>query len=164
MKTEIIYPSEKYFKSFHETLDIVAKEHLYLEMFEAPSLEKVSGFQSSLIEMNGPICYAVHNDRVVGWCDVFPESNPRHCHRGNLGMGLIPEFRGLGLGSQLLSFVIDHAKKIGLEKIELQVYTSNVAAIALYKKFGFEQEGVIKNSRKVDGQYLDSLLMAKFLR
>lgn len=117
MNTEIIYPSEKYFKSFHDALSTVAKERVYIEMIEAPPLEKVSSFQSSLISKNGPVYYAINNDRVVGWCDVFPEENPRQNHRGGLGMGLLPEFRGRGLGSKLLSSVLEHAKKFGLEKL-----------------------------------------------
>lgn len=67
-------------------------------------------------------------------------------------MGLISEYRERGLGSRLLSAVIDHSKSFGLEKIELSVYTSNKSAIALYKKF-----------RKLDGQYFDCLAMGKFL-
>ncbi|MBK7960643.1 MAG: GNAT family N-acetyltransferase [Bdellovibrionales bacterium] len=163
MKTEIIYPTGKYFKSFHEALSTVAKERVYIEMIEAPPLDKVSSFQSQLIEKNGPVYYALNGDRVVGWCDVFPEENPRQSHRGGLGMGLIPEFRGQGLGSKLLSSVLDHAKRFGLEKVELNVYTSNISAVALYKKFGFEQEGLIKKYRKLDGQYFDCIAMGKFL-
>jgi putative acetyltransferase len=78
-------------------------------------------------------------------------------------MGLLPEFRGQGLGSKLLSAVLDHAKKFGLEKVELNVYTSNTPAVALYKKFGFEQEVLIKKYRKLEGQYFDCLAMGKFL-
>ena len=163
MNTQIIYPSEKYFKSFHEALSTVAKERVYIEMIEAPPLEKVSSFQTDLISKNGPVYYAINDDRVVGWCDVFPEKNPRQNHRGGLGMGLLPEFRGQGLGSKLLSSVLDHAKKFGLEKVELNVYTSNTPAVALYKKFGFEQEGLIKKYRKLDGQYFDCLALGKFL-
>lgn len=163
MTTEIVYPTEKYFKSFHDALSIVAKECVYIEMIEAPPFEKVSSFQSQLIAKNGPVYYALNNDHVVGWCDVFPEENPRQSHRGGLGMGLIPEFRGQGLGSKLLSSVLDHAKRFGLEKVELNVYTSNISAVALYKKFGFEQEGLIKKYRKLDDQYFDCLAMGKFL-
>lgn len=163
MNIQIVYPSEKLFPSFHEALNTVAKEKIYIEMIEAPTLEKVSTFQSELIAMDGPVYYAVHNDRVVGWCDVFPSKNPRLNHRGGLGMGIVSEFRGQGIGSKLLSAVLDHSKKFGLEKIELQVYTTNKSAIALYKKFGFIEEGVIKNYRKLDGQYFDCLAMAKFL-
>lgn len=141
----------------------MARERVYIEMIEAPSLEKVSSFQKDLIAKNGPVYYAIENHRVVGWCDVFPVSNPRLSHRGNLGMGLLPEYRGKGVGSQLLKAVLDHAKRFGLEKVELNVYTTNEAAVALYKKFGFEQEGLIKKYRKLDGKYFDCLTMAKFL-
>ena len=78
-------------------------------------------------------------------------------------MGLVPEFRGRGLGSKLLTKVLNHAKRFGLEKVELNVYTSNISAVALYKKFGFEQEGLIKKYRKLDGKYFDCLAMGKFL-
>lgn len=163
METQIIYPSEKYFESFHEALSTVARERVYIEMIEAPPLEKVSGFQKELMSKNGPVYYAIQGDRVVGWCDVFPEHNPRQSHRGGLGMGLLPEFRGEGIGGKLLKAVLDHAKNFGLEKVELHVYTSNEPAIALYKKFGFEQEGLIKKYRKLDGNYFDCLAMGKFL-
>ena len=162
MKIEIVYPSEKYFKSFYEALSSVAKERIYIEMVEAPPFEKVVGFQQEHVAKNGPVYYAVQADRVIGWCDVFSSSNPRMSHRGGLGMGLLPDFRGQGLGSKLLKATLDHSESIGLEKVELQVYTSNLSAIALYKKFGFEEEGLLKKYRKVDGQYFDCLAMAKF--
>jgi ribosomal protein S18 acetylase RimI-like enzyme len=160
---EIIYANEKYFPSFHEAISVVAKERIYLEMIEAPPLEKVASFQRELISKNGPSYYALCEEKVVGWCDVFPEENPRQSHRGGLGMGILPEFRGKGIGSKLLQKVIEHSKTFGLEKVELNVYTSNTSAIALYKKFGFEQEGLIKKYRKLDGQYFDCLAMGKFL-
>ena len=160
---QIVYPSEKYFQSFHAALGIVAKERVYLEMIEAPPLEKLIAFQTGLIGKNGSVYFALDGERVVGWCDIFPLENPRHNHRGGLGMGIIPELRGRGIGSRLLSATLDHAKKFGLEKVELNVYTSNIPAVALYKKFGFKEEGLIKNYRKLDGRYFDCLSMAKFL-
>ncbi len=163
MNTTIIYPTEKYFKSFHQALSSVARERIYIEMLEAPPLEKVSDFQNELILKKGPVYYAVDDTKVVGWCDIFPEDNPRQKHRGSLGMGIISEYRGKGIASKLLAAVLAHAKDFGLEKVELNVYTSNVNAIALYKKFGFEQEGLIRNYRKLDGVYFDCLAMAKFL-
>ena len=157
---EIMYAQEKYFESFHKALSSVAKERLYIEMIEAPPLINVAEFQRGLIAKNGPVYYAVKEDRVIGWCDVFPEDNPRQNHRGSLGMGLLPEFRGKGIGAQLLKACLAHAKTFGLEKVELNVYTTNTAAIALYKKIGFVQEGHIKKYRKLDGVYYDCLLMA----
>jgi RimJ/RimL family protein N-acetyltransferase len=55
------------------------------------------------------------------------------------------------------------AKEVGLEKVELNVYASNKAAQNLYKKLGFQEEGLIKHFRKLDGQYFDCVLMGLFL-
>lgn len=163
MSVEIIYPSEKYFKSFHHALDQIAKEQIYIEMIEAKSFEDVASFQAKLISNNWPVYYAINSDVVVGWVDISLSSNPRLSHRGHLGMGLIKDFRGQGIGSQLLSQSLKHAKQIGLEKVELSVYTSNTAAFELYKKFGFSEIGIIKNFRKLNDKYFDAIEMEKFL-
>lgn len=163
MSVEIKYAEEKYIESFYEALSFVASEKIYIEMVEPPPLNKVREFQQGLISQGGPVFYAIDNQKVVGWCDAFPMSNPRQKHRAGLGMGLLPAYRGKGIGSLLLESVIKKAKEFGLEKVELHVYTDNDPAIALYKKYGFEEEGVIKKYRKLDGKYFDCLSMAKFL-
>ncbi len=78
-------------------------------------------------------------------------------------MGILPQYRSQGIGSTLLSKVVDHSRIFGLEKIELNVYTTNISAIALYRKYGFEEEGLVRKYRKLDGEYFDCLSMAKFL-
>jgi len=150
--------------SFYDALKEVAAERVYLEMLEPPPLEKVIEFQSGLIEKNGPVSYAVTpENKVVGWCDIFPSSNPRMIHRGGLGMGICKDFRGQGLGRRLMEATLKQAKQFGLEKVELSVYTTNANAIALYEKMGFTQEGLTKKYRKLDGVYFDSVQMALFL-
>ena len=54
-------------------------------------------------------------------------------------------------------------KKFGFEKVELSVYSNNTDALVLYKKMGFEQEGVVKNYRRLDGFTYDAISMAKDL-
>ena len=140
----------------------MAQERIYIEMIEAPPLEKLTRFQTELIEAGGPITDAVAEREVVGWCDIFPYANERQKHRGALGMGLRKDYRGRGLGSRLLTHTLDQAKRFGLEKVELYVYTSNLPAIALYEQHGFEHEGLLKRYRKLDGQTFDCAAMAKF--
>ena len=53
--------------------------------------------------------------------------------------------------------------EFGLEKIELSVYEDNLPAVALYEKFGFVHEGLIRKYRKLEGRYFDAHIMAKFL-
>jgi RimJ/RimL family protein N-acetyltransferase len=162
MSLKIIYGQEKYFSSFYQTLDAVAKEHIHLEMVEAPPLEVVSTFQKTLIEKNWPLFYAVENEAVVGWVDISPFTNPRFAHRGTLGMGLAKAARGKGLGKQLLQTALLHAKTIGIEKVELTVYPNNQPAKRLYENCGFKESGVIKHYRKWNNQYFDVIQMELF--
>ncbi len=160
---DINYAKEEYFKSFHQALDQVAREQIYIEMIEARPFQEIAEFQKKLITNNWPVYYAINNGEVIGWADISLPSNPRLSHRGFLGMGLLRQFRGKGLGTNLLNRALDHAKNIGIEKVELTVYTNNMAAIGLYKKCSFTEVGVIKHYRKLNGQYFDCLEMEKFL-
>ncbi len=162
-KILIAYASDSFTQSFYDALSAVAQERIYIEMIEAPAFEKFQSFQKKLISNNWPVFYAIDGKRVVGWADITPATNPRLAHRGFLGMGLIESYRGQGLGTQLLEAVLNHAHKIGLEKVELSVYSENEPAIKLYEKMGFAREGLIKHYRKLDGRYFDCLSMGKFL-
>jgi ribosomal protein S18 acetylase RimI-like enzyme len=159
----IVYANEKYFKSFYEALSVVAKERIYIEMLEPPRFEDVSSYQMGIIQKKGPSYYALDADKVIGWADIFPKENPRMKHRGSLGMGILPSYRGKGIGQQLLAAALEKAREFGFERVELNVYTSNHNAIKLYKKMGFTEEGLIKRYRKLDSQYFDCLFMAKEL-
>lgn len=156
---EIVYARKDLIPAFHRTLDEVARERTFIEMIEAPPLEKVTEFQTKGIDENWPLFYAVQNGEVVGWCDVFPASNPRLAHRGFLGMGLKKTHRGRGLGTKLITAALEHARKIGLAKVELTVYASNHSAVRLYQKIGFEQNGFTRDYRRLDGVSFDAISM-----
>ena len=79
-------------------------------------------------------------------------------HAGRLGMGLLPKYRGQGWGAKLVTKALSIAFKTGLERIELEVFASNVVAIKLYKHFGFREEGRKRMARKLDGVYDDVIL------
>lgn len=60
---------------------------------------------------------------------------------------------------------IDLAEKwLGLTRMELEVFVDNEPAIHLYKKFGFEVEGTRVAFAFRDGQYVDTLMMARVRR
>jgi len=160
---EIIYAREDLVPSLHGALDQVAREEIYIERLEAPPLEEVLAFQKKLIAQNWPNFYVLQGSDVVGWADITLPTNPRLAHRGFLGMGLLSAFRGQGLGRQVLQAAMQHARRLGVEKIELSVYTTNTAAIQLYRKCGFSEIGVIQHYRKLNGVYFDCLEMECFL-
>jgi putative acetyltransferase len=79
------------------------------------------------------------------------------------GLAVIGHAQGKGVGSALLKAMIDYADSwTTFLRIELTVYADNAKAIALYKKFGFEQEGVLRNYSLRNGRFEDVLTMARF--
>jgi L-phenylalanine/L-methionine N-acetyltransferase len=81
------------------------------------------------------------------------------------GLAINPEYGGKGLGQKMFEAIIEEVKKTNKKRIELSVATFNEKAINLYKKVGFEPEGVLKNYTylKSENRYIDELLMALLL-
>jgi ribosomal protein S18 acetylase RimI-like enzyme len=83
---------------------------------------------------------------------------------GELGMEVAQPWRGRGVGSALLAAAIEKARDEGLHKLSLEVFPHNDAAIALYRKFGFVEEGRrVKHYRRASGELWDSILMGRLL-
>ena len=160
---KIINKSLEYADSFLYALDSVARERRWLAFTEAPPYEKVREFVSELIRVNDIQVYALQGDTVIGWCDIVRRKRGVFAHTGSLGMGIIKPHRGKGLGSRMMEECIRQARANGLEKICLEVYSHNSAGIALYKKFGFAQEGVKLKEVKIDGKYFENVIMGLLL-
>lgn len=162
METIRIVPTdEKYVEGFHHCLAVVARERQYIAFVEAPPLEGMRAFVQALRAGAGIQFLAIEDgDVVLGWCDILlnPREGFRHC--GQLGMGLLPQARGKGLGGRLAAAAIERAWEEGLERIELEVFASNERGLRLYRKLGFAVEGVKRRARKLDGFYDDNVLMA----
>jgi len=80
------------------------------------------------------------------------------------GMLVEASWRGRGVGSKLLQACIDWAREHGAHKVSLEVWPHNHAAIALYRKFGFEQEAVRRRHyRRRNGELWDALIMGLIL-
>jgi ribosomal protein S18 acetylase RimI-like enzyme len=157
---EIVPITQDHIESFHLALDSVARERRYLSFLEAPPLESVRAFVLNNISHGYPQRVAVSAGQVVGWCDVVPKPRPIYSHVGVLGMGLLPEFRGQGLGDRLIRQTLAAARVFGLNRVELSVRENNAGAVALYKRVGFEIEGLQRNATRVEGVYENVVLMA----
>jgi len=144
-------------EGFRRCLDAVARERKWLAFLVAPPIEVVREFTAR----NAPIQFlALHGGEVVGWCDVIRNPLDGFRHSGSLGMGLLPEFRGRGVGHKLLQETVAAAHAAGVARIELTVLASNQAAIRLYERHGFAHEGRKQNARFLDGRFEDLLCMA----
>jgi ribosomal protein S18 acetylase RimI-like enzyme len=104
---------------------------------------------------------ARNDGAIVGFLAVRGGSLERMRHTGKLEIMVAAEARGTGVGRALMQACIDWAAaNPALEKLGLSVFADNTAAIALYRRFGFEQEGHrVAEYKLEDGTYRDDLLM-----
>jgi RimJ/RimL family protein N-acetyltransferase len=157
---EIAPVAPEHIESFHRLFDSIARERRYLAAPEAPSLESFRSFVLETISQGHAWFAALLDGEVVGWCDALRKPLPIHRHVGVLGMGLLPAFRGQGIGQRLLERTLEAGRTSGLSRVELTVRKDNPGAIALYQKRGFAAEGVQRNAFKVDGRYHNLIMMA----
>ena len=84
------------------------------------------------------LCVARAGVRLAGWCRIFPEACDRPAERGELGIGLLREFRGRGLGTALMAFALDQARQAGFRQIVLTTHAGNLPAQRLFQNCGFQ--------------------------
>lgn len=140
-------------------LSLMTKEDLdqVLEV-SSLSLKESWDLNSFSNELSNPLAkylIAKINDKVVGFVGVWTIIDEGHI----TNMAVHPEFREKGVGSILLASLIERSKDWGCPSLTLEVRSSNNAAKALYKKFGFLEEGVRKNYYRDNDE--DALIMWK---
>jgi L-phenylalanine/L-methionine N-acetyltransferase len=81
------------------------------------------------------------------------------------GLAIHPDFGGKGYGLKMMKAIIELAKSKGIKRIELSAGTNNLRAIDLYKKVGFQEEGILRKYThlKSEGYFLDEMLMSCIL-
>ena len=144
-------------------VDAVARERRYLGAVCGFSVNETRSFLVALAESGGVQILALAEEAVVGWCDVTPLPFEGMRHVGRLGMGLLPPYRGQGLGRRLLRDVLGRVFAKGLSRVEVEVFASNLAAVRLYEQEGFVTEGRKRRARLLDG-IEDDILMLGLLR
>jgi RimJ/RimL family protein N-acetyltransferase len=143
------------------TLGAVAAERRFLALVEAPSLAEAQVFLEASAASGSPYFVACDdNGAILGGCSVFRDPREGFHHVGQLGMFVAQEHRRAGIGRALLNAALAAAWESEMERVELEVYDDNVAAISLYERKGFEHEGRKRAARKLDGITQDVVVMA----
>jgi RimJ/RimL family protein N-acetyltransferase len=114
-------------------------------------------------EPNAAHLLALEDGRVVGSISIRRDDHPATQHVATFGMFVVSSHRGRGVGAALLSEALRWGHSYGIERVELTVYPHNDAAIALYRRFGFVEEGRLVRHAKKSYGYEDEILMAVWL-
>ena len=130
------------------------------------TLEQEKSFIESKIHAERELMLVATIDgKHVGNCSLMGIAPyKRYAHRCEVAIALYQEYCGCGIGKAMLQTVLDVAKDLGYEQIELEVISDNKNAIELYKRLGFEKYGFFpKNMKYSDGTYADADWMMKRL-
>jgi len=100
---------------------------------------------------------------TVGYLWAERGALQRNAHTAYIVVGVLQRASGKGIGTQLFARAEEWARKAGVTRLELTVECGNEAALHLYRKCGFETEGLRKRSMLVNGGYVDEYYMAKLL-
>lgn len=152
--------AESHALSFRQCLDTVARERQFLALYEAPPLAQVLAFVQQIIASDNPQFVALDGARVVGWADIVPGWAHAIAHTGTLGMGVLPDYRGRGIGESLLRATLAKARTKGITRVELMARADNARAIRLYERMGFAREGVKRGAMRFDGVDYDCVMMS----
>ena len=107
---------------------------------------------------------ACRAEQVLGHLGLDVHRSPRRKHAATLGLAVRTSAQRQGVGSALLGAAVEMAERwLAVRRIELDVYVDNVAAIALYRKFGFIVEGTLTCFAFRNGRFEDVHAMAKIL-
>ncbi|WP_442601249.1 GNAT family N-acetyltransferase [Paenibacillus sp. KN14-4R] len=128
---------------------------------DAPGMEEI--IETDTMASRNLFLVAVVHDRIVGFSRCEGIYLNRFSHKVEFGVCILKEYWGHGIGKNLLKESISWADTNGIRKMTLNVLETNDKAIILYKKLGFEIEGILKNDKMLaDDKYYNTILMGRF--
>ncbi|MCL2084923.1 MAG: GNAT family N-acetyltransferase, partial [Oscillospiraceae bacterium] len=110
-----------------------------LSNFSGPAF--VEGARPISVRDPGTVLFAINGDRPAGMLQIDYNSSIMYGAGHIAFLYLSPEYRGAGLGVQLLGQAVSACRAKGCHSIALRVYENNLRAVGFYKKYGFTQFG-----------------------
>ena len=161
-------PAPEMAEEMIDYLKITAEQTPYL--LRSPSecnatLDGEAQYLQGLLEAPNTVMIVCFVDgKMAGNCQIARKSWLKNRHRATLGIALLQEFWGLGIGTAMFEEMIEIAEGWGLSQVELEVVEGNDRAMALYEKMGFVTVAAIPDAfRLEDGTSLKEFTMVKKL-
>lgn len=109
---------------------------------------RMSSYARAIGERDHNFFVAEMDGEIVGYMGLWVEGDQAHIAK----VTVHEDYRRRGIGSALLRHLLDHALRLGLTRVYLEVRRSNVAAQQMYRRFGFHFERVQPNAYPDDGE------------
>ncbi len=155
--------AEKYMKLYSK-LDEETIFRLYEPNERNISLsEQIKEIENMINNDDSTIIVAEENGELVGYLGAFGRNQNRVKHIVTIGIAILQSHVGKGVGTMLFKELEVWAKRHNKHRLELTVMENNPGAYALYRKMGFEAEGVKKDSLLVNGEYINDIYMSKLI-
>ena len=129
---------------------------------EAQEAELLRRYRDSARDLNVTV---FDGSKVIASAGIYSLSERKKlCHRAGLGIAILREYWGQGIGTALVKECLEQARSMGYEQVELEAVDANETAVELYRKLGFSECGKIPHAQRLsDGRYQDYCMMVCFL-
>ena len=107
--------------------------------------------------------WGIHADgRIIGSAGFYAQPpGTRISHSATFFLSIEPAYWGRGIGTEAIRFLETEAKNRGFLRMECMVAATNPEAIRVYRRLGYETEGVKKQAFWIDDTYKDLIMMGK---
>ena len=159
---EIRELEKKDIPELNKLLNSIVEEGIYFARNKKRTLkEEKNLFENYLRKKNRKLMFVcLKNNKIVGFSSATRKQGKRD-HVWEISYCIKKEYRKMGLGSALLSKLLDHLGDRNAEQIIAWVIEINKPSINLLNKYGFEETGRIKNGIKIGENYCDYILFQK---
>lgn len=103
---------------------------------------------------------ATIQDDVVGWVTIEGSELEKLVHTAELTLGVIEPYRNEGIGTHLLRRAVEWASQHGYERLYQSVPATNDRAIGFLEHHGWTVEAVRSDHYRIDGDYVDEIMLA----
>lgn len=165
LRSPNVYDAEKMIEYLKMTSEETHFMIRYAEEINIPIDKEIEILKDILNSTQNMMIGAFINNEIAGNVGISCVRNHMKLkHRAVFGISIKEKYWNNGIGNTLIKEVINQAKEMGYEQIELGVFSDNEKAFALYKKYGFEVWGNTKNAFKLkDGTYRDETIMGRMI-
>jgi ribosomal protein S18 acetylase RimI-like enzyme len=165
MKPDIRDIEQEDWKAFSDLLIRLSRETPYTLLTESEN-RALSNTQEErtrqlISDPNQLVVVASHHGSLVGFVAVSRGLFTRNRHAGSLMIGVLPDYQGKGIAAALMQRALSWAESRQITRIELGVMENNDRAIRFYERFGFEKEGIKRNSLMMDGVPVNEISMSR---